>query len=147
MKNIIDESFCSYGNQCIVKVTQQNNCQNELLKSKKFMKRCDSIGCEEYIYEVCYLYDTYKMNRATIKAIIPPTFCGCTGVFINSKNIETKYKGHYYPNNKYSHDDLPYSIQMKIMSFKQTEDFCKFDSIYSYREKYNGMNTVNQFVA
>ena len=148
MKNKIYGNFCSYGNQCIVKVTQKNNCQNELLKSKKFMKRCDKNGCEEYIHEVCYLYDTYKLNRVTIKAITPPPFCDCTGVLINSKSIETKSKQHYCPNHKYYHAPylpyLPYSIQMKIMSFKQTKDVCEIESRYTDRGKYNDVNTVNQ---
>ena len=109
------------------------------------MKKCDSSECEEYIHEVCYLYDTYKLNRATIKAITSPPFGECTGVFINSKSIETKSKEYYCPNHKrYVPYYLPYSIQMKIVSFKQTKYFCEIDSIYTDREKYNKMNSFNQ---
>ena len=85
------------------------------------------------------------MNRATIKAIIPPPFCEYTGVFINSKNIETKSKENYFPNHKCCVPYyLPYSIQMKIVSFKQTTYFCEIDSTYTDRGKDNDMNTGNQ---
>merc|ERR1711957_188827 len=132
MKKKIDGYFCSYGNQCIVKVTQENNIHNELKKRKMFMKKCDCSGCEEYIHEACYLYDNYKINREIIKGKQLHNSVGCTPNFINGLNIRTNSKEHFCPNHRYRWNNLAtYSNQMEIISYIQTKDFRKIDSIYT----------------
>ena len=145
MKKKIDGYFCSYGNQCIVKVTQERNIHNELKKRKMFMKKCDCSGCEEYIHEACYLYDNYKINRETIKGKQLHNSVGCTPNFINGLNIRTNSKEHFCPNHRYRWNNLAtYSNQMEIISYIQTKDFRKIDSIYTDTVKLNGTDRFNQ---
>ena len=108
------------------------------------MKKCDFIGCEEYIHEACYLYDNFKINREIIKGKQSHNIVGCTGNFINGINIKTNSKEYFCPNHRYpSNNHITYSIKMEIISYIQSRDFRKIDSIYTDKEKLNGTNRFN----
>ena len=109
------------------------------------MKKCDCSGCEEYIHEACYLYDNFKINREKIKGKQCYNIVGCTVHFINGLNIKTNSEEHFCPNHRYRWNNLAtYSNQMEIISYIQTKDFRKIDSIYTDTVKFNGTDRFNQ---